>query len=144
MANVRARTVWMFGVRARTMPGRGRRCSAAANHQIAIFLEHFHRVLQRSSIADEPGPTGRPSATELRMFQGCAPLTSSLRTGFATRTARWRARSIHGGSASAIGSGLDAVELGVRAAARDQLVVTAELDQPCAVEHDDQICHPDG
>src|SRR5262249_49455666 len=45
---------------------------------------------------------------------------------------------------SAVGRGLDAVQLGVRAAAGHELVVRADLGDLGPVEHDDEVGHPHG
>src|SRR3989304_1183438 len=46
--------------------------------------------------------------------------------------------------ASAVGGGLDAVQLGVMAAPLHQFLVSADFDESRAVEHHDQIGHARG
>src|SRR5262245_18594341 len=45
---------------------------------------------------------------------------------------------------SAVGGGLDAVQLGVRAALGHEFVVRADLGDARPVEHDDEVGHPHG
>src|SRR5215469_9972207 len=52
-------------------------------------------------------------------------------------------RRLWPGSRSCVCLGLDLIQLGVPAAPRHQLVVTADLRDACAVEHDDEVSHPD-
>src|SRR5262245_7801921 len=47
-------------------------------------------------------------------------------------------------SESAVGRGLDAVQLGVGAALGHEFVVRADLGDPRPVEHDDEVGHPHG
>ena len=55
-----------------------------------------------------------------------------------------RLRSAVAAARLAVGRGLDAVELGVLAAVRHQLLVRADLDDARAVEHDDEVGHAHG
>src|SRR5439155_14094461 len=86
--------------------------------------------------ASASGSAAGPSAT---------PPSSSIPTrACPTSSENSPSTSPDGATGSAVGSGLDAVELAVLAALGHELVVAADLDHVGAVEDDDQVGHANG